>query len=542
MIADLSRVLDEADARQLPALIEDWLARDDAFRWIARALRLDLPVLVERPELVAPCLHRRIAWLDAYDADAFFVERAPLPRELSSLHRLTHAWFAEVLASQRWLRSLRPQPLPLDAAVVEEYRTSADGELRLSNDGALIGVVGEHATVAWERATGRRVEAAALPAAPDGRGWTLGDAGAGTIVLVLDARDRIELGIEHRDEPRDVRELSDELVLVEARDDEYDPRYYVVDVVARRIVALDHAEARCAACSPDGARVYVGHRSGVTVHWIRERRIETWSGVDVEALAVAGDDTVATRSGAVIRIWDRERAAGRGFRFRVRDAGPAGMWSPDGQRLVTGTLLCDAASGRVIADLPLTIGGWLEGGPPRDCRALCNGVFAEVMPMGLRAWDARDGKLVVDDRRRAANPRDTVAFDPQGRYYAHCDSHGDLTVSELRSGRVVLAVTTQRRPGWDHVLQFSADGAQLWWTTASGGRSLVALAEPAIVHRLSELAPVPATFASPPATVRDGMLVAGDVALPFDEPAATVSPDGRGFACRRSHVVLRDGW
>ncbi len=43
----------------MPALIAEWGDRDDAYRWIARSLQLDLPLLIERPELVLACLYRR---------------------------------------------------------------------------------------------------------------------------------------------------------------------------------------------------------------------------------------------------------------------------------------------------------------------------------------------------------------------------------------------------------------------------------------------------------------------------------------------------
>ena len=54
MDALLARVIDEAEAGQLPVLIDDWLMAGDARHWIARALRVDLAVLVDRPELVVP--------------------------------------------------------------------------------------------------------------------------------------------------------------------------------------------------------------------------------------------------------------------------------------------------------------------------------------------------------------------------------------------------------------------------------------------------------------------------------------------------------
>ena len=74
----LQRLLDEAEARQLPALIAEWSERSDALSWVARALQLDLPLLIERPELVLTCLYRRCHWLG--DREMFYPKRGAVPR------------------------------------------------------------------------------------------------------------------------------------------------------------------------------------------------------------------------------------------------------------------------------------------------------------------------------------------------------------------------------------------------------------------------------------------------------------------------------
>lgn len=108
----LARLLDEAHAGQLPALI--WHLGDSP---IARALRIDLALLVARPELALPALYRRCGvWADDY--------RDP------------------------WWRPQIPTPPP--DGLVEEYRTSHRDRLWLTE--AHVGV-GDHA---WERATGKR--------------------------------------------------------------------------------------------------------------------------------------------------------------------------------------------------------------------------------------------------------------------------------------------------------------------------------------------------------------------------------------------------
>src|SRR5437879_1758288 len=146
MEALLGRVIDEADAGQLPVLIAEWLDTDDVRRWIALAIKLDLPILVERPELVVPCVLRRCGWLGA--ATPFYKPTgAEPPRDAAEVRALADAWRSTW--RQPYLAALRPPHVPLDAGVIEEYRTAAQGELWLTND-----AIGVGAAVAWERASG----------------------------------------------------------------------------------------------------------------------------------------------------------------------------------------------------------------------------------------------------------------------------------------------------------------------------------------------------------------------------------------------------
>ncbi|HEY6036658.1 MAG TPA: hypothetical protein VIV58_20415, partial [Kofleriaceae bacterium] len=92
MDALLARVIDEADAGQLPVLIDDWLTAGDARHWIARALKLDLAVLVERPELVVPCLLRRCAWIGAEYPQ--ISRRGEPPIEAVAVRGLARSWEA----------------------------------------------------------------------------------------------------------------------------------------------------------------------------------------------------------------------------------------------------------------------------------------------------------------------------------------------------------------------------------------------------------------------------------------------------------------
>ena len=56
----LSRVIDEADARQLPSLIAEWSDGSETQRWIARALRIDQALLTEGSPIKDPLRFTRL--------------------------------------------------------------------------------------------------------------------------------------------------------------------------------------------------------------------------------------------------------------------------------------------------------------------------------------------------------------------------------------------------------------------------------------------------------------------------------------------------
>jgi hypothetical protein len=198
----LQRLLDEADARQLPALIAEWGERSDPLRWIAIALQLDLPLLIERPELVMPCLARRCG---AFDDEEAYANRA-VPADAAEVRDLVEDWLSAWESPPTWLQAVRPPPYPLEAGIVEEYRTSVGGALRFSVDDELIGVVGTDQVVAWERATGRRVDGARLAVAEPR--WSIR-------AKVLVSREReVELRLRNDEKAESVFELDDEHAIV----------------------------------------------------------------------------------------------------------------------------------------------------------------------------------------------------------------------------------------------------------------------------------------------------------------------------------------
>lgn len=112
-----ARVVDEAEAGQLPVLVEELRGTE-----VGAAVRADLALLVARPELAMQCLIRRLggAWDEPH-----------------------------------WVALTRP----VQDGVIEEYRTSARGRLWLTDHHVGIGD-----EIAWHRASGRRVQLSAPPA------------------------------------------------------------------------------------------------------------------------------------------------------------------------------------------------------------------------------------------------------------------------------------------------------------------------------------------------------------------------------------------
>jgi hypothetical protein len=548
-VAARTRIVDEADARQLPALIAEWWDAPDHRRWLARALRIDLALLTEWPELVVPCLHRRCAWPGAPEEAGFYEQRAEVPLEADALRDLVQGLVRGWSPGAPWLRSLRPPSVPLDAGVLEEYRTSMPGELAFSTDGEAIGVVGAEGAIAWERVTGRRHASPArvLAVPPRARRWKIeADAAWGSVTLVSEHR-RVSIPDLHDELAHDLWELGPELVLIDLYGMEEDQLYALVDLSGGQVRWRRSGSRRVVAPMPGGDAIAVATDRGIDVVDLASGELRAgWPVRDTSAIAVAPDGLVATRSGGVIRVWDPAVAAARVRKLVGTLGWTAAEFSIDGARLVTGALLCDGRTGALVAVLGVdNPEGWLVGGPPKCCQRMTTTAFAQILPFHLSLWDARDGSQRLEDEARRAEGWDVVAFDAAGRHHA-------IAHQRARTLRVYRLLGGELLYGRDAVealsLGFSPDGAWLWWESPSGERWVVELppepvgpgGDPPTARLLSDHEPLPAEPPTVPIPIEDGLLAVGGAAIPCDDAEVIASLDGRCFASLTSHHALED--
>ena len=507
----LSRVIDEADAGQLPILIDEWSAAGDARHWIARALRIDLPVLVERPELVVPCLLRRCEWVGAEFPP--YERRSEPPAEAAAVRGLARSW--DHSWPRPFLRSLRTPQVPLDGGVVEEYRSSAPGALWLTPSH-----VGLGDGVAWDRASGRKV----TMAMPPGREqeWKLDRKRR-----QLESDDRIwPLPLELEHEPTRLFELDDELALVTASFDEgygesYEYFTYVIDL--RLGIKLASFPVDCSSAARHGDLIYATS-DGRFFAWSLTGEPPRHGDVAGDGIMMCADGSFATRSGHVVRVYDPARIGLASF-SDVHTRGLVEL-SPDSTRALVGQVVCDAHTGEQLAELRFHgLGNWLEGGPPRDCRALCDDVVIEIMPFGYHLWDSTTGDTLVDERNHRASARDAVAFARNGR------SHAVLTGTTLRvydnhSLHVLHETELALVDAWDRRIELSYDGSTLWWGSRKDALQPL------------QLRPGRAALAEPrAAAISDGLVTLGELALPIDDVRAEVSADGLVILGGSAHYV-----
>lgn len=511
MDALLARVIDEADAGQLPVLIDDWLTAGDARHWIARALRIDLALLVERPELVVPCLLRRCAWLGAEYPQ--IARRGEPPVEAVAVRGLARSW--EATWRRPYLKSMHTPLIPLDGGVVEEYRSGAPGPLWLTQSH-----VGLGDDVAWDRASGQRVKMA-MPA-PREPAWHL----AREQRELVSAGQVWPLPIDAAHQPIQLFELDDLAIVTASYDEGYGEDYeyftYVIDL--RRGQQRAVFEGNCDAAARHGDRVYMTDRD-VLYAWAMDGSRDRLGDIAGAGLVMAADGMFATRTAQVVRVFDPHRVVRAQYDPNYT-LGLASV-SPDSTRAITGRVVFDAHTGEQLAAISFTgLGSWLEGGPARNCRALCDDVVAEILPFGYRLWDSTTGEALVDDRNHRADHRHAVAFAPNGRVHAIVKRGGALTVYDNHSLRVLHDAVLPVEETWRLDLRFSHDGSAVWWRDGDAPLQLLQL-RPGRTD-LAELRT---------AAISDGLVTLGDLALPIDDAQAELSADGTVIVGRLTHYV-----
>lgn len=519
MIEQLARVLEEAEAGQLPALIAEWSTADASRRAIAGALRVDLAVLVAHPGLVIPCLARRR-------------ERIARAGQRSS-RGVLDAWTATWSHGKRWLRSC---DLDLPPGIVEEYRTGIRGRLAVADaEGAgVIGVVGEHAAIAWDRGTGRRIDPHALRVSePRWRPADRDPRREGRAELT-DGHRTIKLAIGGDESATGVLPVDDHHALVTTRffeDDDYTHVAYLVDLATGR--SRWRIEDQILACAGRGDALVAIAPEVIALRDLTTGAVRgSWGCTDPGEVEVAPDGAIVTRSGSVIRVWDPVAAiAANEVRARRSESWIDAAFSPDGAYVLAGADLSATRDHAHVDALPLNGPGWLEGGPPRDCQRLANEAVLEITPYGFSAWRTRDGTRIVEDRNRRARYGDVVAFDPIGSLHAVWWRRGRrLAVFEVASGRPVFEVA-----GLADVerLGFSPDSAVLSWQHGSAISELDLAT--ATVRDVPE-----ARWEPPPreVTVVDGLLVLDGAAIPCDAACVVVASTGRAAVSRHEYYMF----
>jgi hypothetical protein len=337
----------------------------------------------------------------------------------------------------------------------------------------------------------------------------------------------IPLPIDAEYEPSQLFELGNELAIVTAIYDEpygegWSYRAYCIDLRTGR--CRFQLDGDCSAAAHHSETIYTVD-NGMFTAWSLTGERRAFGTVAGSGLVFAADGTFATRTEQVIRIHDPARVNAA----RFADPFLQGLvaLSPDSTRAITGQVLCDAHTGEQLAQLQFHgIGTWLEGGPPRNCRALCDDVVAEILPFGYRLWDSTTGEILVDDRDHDAGHTDAVAFAPNGRTHVIVNRSGELRVYDNHSLRLLHESALQVEHAWNLVLKLSHDGSALWWAERDAPFQMLGLRS-----GRTELPP------SRTAVIADGLVTLGELALPIDDARAELSADGIVVLGRMTHYV-----
>jgi WD40 repeat protein len=483
-----------------------------ALRALRRALRIDLAFLVEHPEELFSCLYNRLAWHEVPEARSFYAlpearaAAAPFVRPgIDPLRDMLGAWRASREKSGApWLRSLRPPESGLDGALVEEYRALVATTQRLwlsqsaveieafVRNGDASGEAGARPgtmVVAWERTTGRRLEDLPASDRPEDdipsdsnalrfprEEWRLADFLDAVSARVIGSRPlrrtRKVLAVAH---------ASHAGLVAFAGRDVAGSGFVVVYNTQTNAVVLDCSVEACVdrvALSPDGERVAASGWHALQV-W------EVGSGRQTHALPLSRAEVafsadarlLLTAEVGVVRVWNlgREAIWLRGHR---QEEPHYPMFSADGERLVTGSFLCAARTGALIARLDFGDRHYYYD--PRN-KALMLGTQRVVyLRSRVEAWNAENGVKLVSHESPLYGRSDVMAVSSDGLRYAHARHyvpfrHFDwVRVYDVESGATlctlkVWGVTSMAwAPDGQTLATGSAKGEVALWDTTSG--------------------------------------------------------------------------
>lgn len=410
--------------------------RAQALRAIQAALRVDLAFLLEHPDATFACLYYRLAWYVPAAA------RAAAEACVQPLRRTLQVWCDQKhAAGARWIKSLRPPEHALGGPLMEEYRADAPEHfrrVRLSDEGRVVELAYRlcdrsqvdaqgtraHHCIRWNRTTGARLAQETIQlgdtnVSPDMSiriqhdGWGKADVHAHPTGMRIGSLD-----LSSSYHVSSVAFASDaDVVALTGWDD--DCGGFVSVYNSKSHVGIMHVAANAAlyrvGISPHGELI-AASGSGRTYVWAVKNRRCLCELPSYDAVVQPLDARLlVTAELGVVRIWDLERPSPTPSRYRGGLSNAA--FSPNGERLVTGSCLVDARDGAHVSDLDFEQVDYFVGGPPRDAFAIGNERLVSL-ERGLRVWDARTGSQLQFDRERSVRYWEVVALTPCATRYA----------------------------------------------------------------------------------------------------------------------------
>lgn len=469
----------------LPALLRDLADGSASEQRLARVLRRDLPLLALHAELLFPCVYR-LTYTD------------------NSLISTLADW--ERGFERPWLRTLRAPAFPLDSGLVETYCGS--GAPSFSLDGTSVGFLDERA---WDRTSGASADPSVL-ARPVPIELHRRDVPWGSVRFTR--RGQIhEIAVDSDTLFGCVAEGPDGSVITGGWFGDYEGRVARVDPDTGDVLWRSDLGADIGSVAVGGKLVSVSTSEQTMLLGLADGKPVPFGFLPSGRAAWSADCTLlAIAAPGELQIWDLAQAARSPLPSRRSHGFIHAEFSSDGKRLLTGNMLCDAVTGRILAELPVDGPGYLEGGPPRNGRRVLPDGFIEVSPFAIQRWNDT-GKRVLHDRARGLNHRHQVRFSDNGEYIGVATEGTEISVLRTRDG-ASQGLYPARPEGFS--------------VTNTGEVTDVRV--PSSPYQLR----VPAQSGLSEIVDRSGRLVA---AIPSQAPLIG-SPDGTRWAYRTEHYAL----